>query len=698
MVSLARTKDGTLVTQYGNLRGVDFSSGAENVHERRTPTGTNMISDEGGNPKKRRGWEKINSQYEILQTWSFAYHNQEHLICHVKERNANRYHIIRWLPTGVWSASIFDVDDNVIGFYTATDVDSVFNVICQEKMYEYLWSEVSHSAEFVNVEPYIPIISIGASMSNGGGTPYENLNLITKEVREGLLGTTSFSYDTDTKQKNNDRTYSTDARITCSTEIDTTKPVKITIEYRSINKSSSAPYTYSYGALENGTGTNTKIIYRYTPSNRFWSYTKAVSHYVDGEYVTDAPTTGSETMSFSSDGKSIRLPANTYYPMIDGEDNVEVQYFMSDVSTNYTKTQSAFLSCTHTALYDNRVWFTGAKGDYGNRVWYSNATHDAYYPELNYIVVGSNDTDAVGLCNLGEYLGIVKQPSAVETTVFLAYPTTFETESAYACKNYVSGVGAVASATFVNTENETLFLAEDGIYGLNINAVKNRSYYLNKRLCNEPNLENAVATMFNRYYILCVNDHCYVLDTRQKLGWQTEYTNYNYAGYYWDNIPARGFVKYNGELWFIHTDGSLCRFRDSKSPQCYRDDVDTPIYCEWSTPLDDDGSPQLYKTLQKKGTVATLVHFPKTSAELYINLDDNKLIFAGVFSADPEDTDDAPLDCFFKKKVKKYKRLQLIIRNNVLDEPFMVESITKTYMVQGYAKRKSGDGVIRSDE
>ena len=40
------------------------------------------------------------------------------------------------------------------------------------------------------------------------------------------------------------------------------------------------------------------------------------------------------------------------------------------------------------------------------------------------------------------------------------------------------------------------------------------------------------------------------------------------------------------------------------------------IPCEWSTPLDDDGSPQYYKTLNKKGNVVTMLPQTKTSVEV----------------------------------------------------------------------------------
>ena len=48
-------------TRYESLGGVDFSCDSSEVDANRTPTGINMISDEGSYPVKRKGWRTIAS-------------------------------------------------------------------------------------------------------------------------------------------------------------------------------------------------------------------------------------------------------------------------------------------------------------------------------------------------------------------------------------------------------------------------------------------------------------------------------------------------------------------------------------------------------------------------------------------------------------------------------------------------------------
>ena len=50
-------------------------------------------------------------------------------------------------------------------------------------------------------------------------------------------------------------------------------------------------------------------------------------------------------------------------------------------------------------------------------------------------------------------------------------------------------------------------------------------------------------------------------------------------------------------------------------------------------------------------------------------------------------TNDSPQDIYLKKKVKKYKRLQIIIRNDSVSEGFGIFQIAKTYAVGNYAKK-----------
>ena len=51
-------------------------------------------------------------------------------------------------------------------------------------------------------------------------------------------------------------------------------------------------------------------------------------------------------------------------------------------------------------------------------------------------------------------------------------------------------------------------------------------------------------------------------------------------------------------------------------------------------------------------------------------------------------SDDTAQDAFFKKKVKKYKRLRIVVKNDAIYEPFGILGITKTYSVGNFSKNR----------
>ena len=95
-----------------------------------------------------------------------------------------------------------------------------------------------------------------------------------------------------------------------------------------------------------------------------------------------------------------------------------------------------------------------------------------------------------------------------------------------------------------------------------------------------------------------------------------------------------------------------------------------PIEAVWSTPLDNDGATNYFKTLQKKGSGCTLYPFTRSSVDAYLQKDINAEVYIGSMTIDIDNWEDidfsrfsfiaskAPRDMFFRKKMKKYKMQQ----------------------------------------
>lgn len=249
-------------------------------------------------------------------------------------------------------------------------------------------------------------------------------------------------------------------------------------------------------------------------------------------------------------------------------------------------------------------------------------------------------------------------------------------------------------------------------------SVRKRLYvtgqcYLTSDWQRSPNLENAVGVVWNRYYILAVNGHGYVLDGRKKSSEKRRNTDYVYEAYYWENIPATCFFTYADELWFGTADGRICKFNtdidditaycdngteitDNDGKLLLEDGVAIP--CKWCTPLDGDNYPQYFKTLNKKGNVLTLLPYDRSSVTISLSKDGDPPIEIGTwlmdifnwkiidFSRFTFNSNSSAQDAFLRKKVKKYKRLMIIFENNAIYEPFGIISYTKTYTIGNFAK------------
>lgn len=365
---------------------------------------------------------------------------------------------------------------------------------------------------------------------------------------------------------------------------------------------------------------------------------------------------------------------------------IDVKAIYSTSITSEKEARKAFYTTTRQANYSNglanNIFVGGSKTNtYTSRVWYSALNNPLYFPDTNYIEVGSNDTSVMGLIKVGDYLGVIKQSKPTDTSIYLVYPTSFDDNTTYAIKQSIGGVGAASKYCFNVLGDETLFLSDEGIMAIETgkddqHKIQLRSFYINKKLLSNNNLEDAYSFVWNGMYIIAIDNECYILHGDQKTAWETSETDLQYEAYYWDNIPAKCFMKYYKELWFCD-DQNVYAFGGSYA------DNGVPIVARWSTILDNDGASQYFKTLQKKGNVITLLADENgTSANVYFKQDNQEEVL--VKELDSVESD-IPIDIFPKKKMKKYKRLQIIVENNK-NESFGVSEIVKSYTLGNYAK------------
>ena len=156
---------------------------------------------------------------------------------------------------------------------------------------------------------------------------------------------------------------------------------------------------------------------------------------------------------------------------------------------------------------------------------------------------------------------------------------------------------------------------------------------------------------------------------------------------------------YDGELYFGDDNGRFCKFNHDIEGMNKYNDNGQPITAIWTTKLDNDDMPEMLKTMQKKGCVITTKPFPRSSIEVGVKTSDSgqarlvKTTYLGYLDLADIDfenftfySNDNARSVVLRTKVKKYKALQFVLRNDKLNEGFGVFSITKNYIVVNYMK------------
>ena len=610
-------------TQYAAFRGADFSTDPSLVESCRSPLCTNIVADGGGMPQKRLGWRTVQNLGDTVYGLFGADFGGT-----VKNLAHAGTKLYVWADDGTPTVLLSGLPRHKS---RAVFLAGKLWIVTGGGFYSYDGTE----AKRVSASgAYIPTTTITRSPS-GGGVSYEAVNLLTPY------------------RKNAFQTDGESVTFTLDGEIDTSGTVRAWVWGEEVTA-----FT-----LDRAAGT---ITFASAPA---------------------APDAG------ASDGLVVQFPHTVegYAERID--------------------------KCTIITTYgvgsNDRVVLSG-NPDCPNLDWMSGLNDPTYMPDLGYAAVGSGATPIRGYCRIGSSLGIVKADDGSDSTVFLRSAALSEDgEAVFTLQQTIAGVGAVAPGSFASLLDDPLFLSRSGAAAITSSSltgekiIQNRSLYLNAQLTKEPSLPEAEAAVWQDMYLLAVPEgHVYVLHGRQTKTFRSAaLSDFVYEGFYWENVPALcWYVRRSGadeELYFGTADGKICKFNtDIEDMSRYSDDG-AAISAVWATKYDDDGTPAVLKTLLKRGCCVTIKPYTRSSAEVYIRADRTGghekrvagkpmdiLDFSDIdFERITFNTDESPQEIFLNRKVKNYKRLQIIVRNHEPNEGFGIFQITKHYVTGNYAKR-----------
>lgn len=599
-----------------NFLGVDFTNSPANVDENKSPNAVNMIRDVPGKVRKCMGYhtiktytgKKINGSHKLLGTANRLIH-----------AGANFY-------SG--DTSLYSTANDVIS--KSWQFNDKLYIIDGKALLVYDGSTVAPATSTA----YIPTVTISKDPS-GGGTQYEDLNLLQPGFIETFLGTASVT-----------------------------------------------AYQLTFSGLD-ATAVKVEVM----DSN--------------GDFVTKTVTT--DYTVDRTNGIINFLTAPGVSPLT-GEDNVKITAYrtVSGYADRINKCSVGTLFGVNGA--QDRLFLSG-NPDFINYDWYSQQYDPGYFPDTGYSVMGSDRSAIVGYSIISNYLATHKDEMETDQSIILRQGDLVDNSPAFKIINTLQGAGSIAKHSFSYLSTEPLFLTRSGVYAVTAQDItgekyaQNRSFFINGRLLDEENLENAVAFTFDDMYWLCINGVAYILDGLQPM--QTDksmpYATRQYAGFYRTNLPATSLWEDSGIMYFGTIDGKICEcYKDPFSQLSYNDDG-VAIEAYWETP-DLDGQ-LFYKNKTFRFMAVRLQSAIATSLKIFVQKrgiwsfvkEESKKTryFAFQYLVFPKlsfSNDTTQKIISTKLRVKKIDKARFRLLNDELNEPFGIFDIAFEFVESGNFK------------
>lgn len=595
--------------------GADFTNSPAAVSENQSPNCKNMIRDVPGKVRKCMGYKKI-AEYDD---------------------QINGYHYIRGEQYGLVHAGTKMYYNGVVKYSDANNArsrswqfDNKLYIVDGKKLLVWDGAEVKPASEYAK----IPTVTI-AKAPNGGGTSYEDLNLIQPGFTELFAGTEGDTAYHMTFGGLDDTTVKAYILDSSGSWAEKTENTDFTVDRENgIINFTAAPGKSPVTGEDNVKITAYRTVSGYADRiNKCCIGTQyGLKGAMDRLFLSGNPDYINQ--DWFSDQNDPTYFADTYYSSLGTSKSAIMGY---SVINNYLATHKdemetdQFIVLREGVLADNKPVFRSV-----------------------------NTLQGAGAI-------------AKDTFAYLSSEPLFLTRS---------GVYAITAQDITGEK-----------YG------QNRSFYLNGKLLKESDLEKAFAFVYKDMYWLCVNGVAYILDGLQPMQTDKSmpYSTRQYAGFYRTNLPANCMWEKDGNLYFGSTDGRVCEFySDSDALVSYNDDGEK-IEAIWETP-DLDGK-LFYKNKTFRYLAVRLKSAVATTLEMYVqkrglwsfikkdNYTARYLSFGSVvFSKFTFSSDQTQKIIPTKLRVKKVDKARFRFVNSELNEPFGLFDIALEYVENGNHK------------
>lgn len=600
--------------------GVDFTNSPAHIDIYRTPNGRNMIRDIPGKVRKSLGWEVV-KRYdgECINGYHALLGDDDYII----HAGTKIYHD---------DTVVYDGANNRRS--TSWQFGEKLYIIDGKKVLVAYKSEGTWVCKSIEEEAYIPTVTISKN-PDGGGTPYEPLNLLSAGFTEQFLGKAnvkeyalSFS-GLDSKEVSVQLMTSAAEWVTKKENVDFT-----------VNRTTGViTFTTAPGVSPVTGEDNIKITAYRTVSG----YADRINHCTIGTLY-----------GVNSAMDRLFLSGNDEYPNYD--------WFSEQYDPTY------FPDTSYSRL-----------GSDGSHI-------------IGYSLVGSYL--ATHKDDLEKYQTVfLRSGATLEDKVYFKVVNSLQGAGAVSAHAF----GYMETEPLFLTKQGVFAITTQDLNGERY--AQNRSFYINGKLLEEPHLEDAYAVVFHDMYWIAINGVCYILDGLQaaRTDDQMPYSTRQYCGFYRENVPAHVMWVKDDTLWFGSQDGRVCRFKKDKfNHDSYNDDGE-PIVAVWETP-DLDGR-IFFKNKTLRYLAIRLVSDISTSVNIYtmdrglwefVKTDDTTGLtfrFSNIkFSKFTFSCDDTQKTIRTKLRVKKVDKFRIRLSNDKLDEPFGLYDMGLEFVENGNFK------------
>ncbi len=254
-----------------------------------------------------------------------------------------------------------------------------------------------------------------------------------------------------------------------------------------------------------------------------------------------------------------------------GEDNLIIEAEKS-FDGNADKINFCKKSITYDAgAASTRIFVCGNPNEKHRDYWCA-AGDPTYWPDIYYSDITNERSEIIGYSIIDGYLATHISPALDGRSIVLRNSAIDDSgNAAFPVVKHLQGEEALAENSFVYMEKEPLFITKRGVYAVtaeDISAEKytqNRSYFINKAICSDPNLKNAFCAKWKQFYVIALSGKLYLIDTGQRSYQRGEpLSSFQYECYLWTDINARVIWEDEGKLFFGDENGNIGEFSEGK--------------------------------------------------------------------------------------------------------------------------------------